>query len=439
MGTQPLWAPLNTAAHARSPAAIVRRAAALEGGCLAAVCKAGGDLEWAMRIAFYAPLKSPTHEVPSGDRRVARLLMDALQVAGHAVQLASSFRSFDGAGDAAHQAALRDEGASIADGLVQRWLGLPPADRPELWFTYHLYYKAPDWLGPAVSHALGIPYVVSEASYAPKRANGAWAIGHLATYHAIRAAALLLCPTGDDVACLQLVAPAHTRVLRLFPFLDPAAYQIAALDRAVHRARLSAIHGIKASDTWIVVAAMMRYGDKLASYELLAKSLPFLVDLPWQLVVAGDGPARAQVEALIQGAAPGRAHFLGVCDAQALAAIYAASDLCLWPAVNEAYGMAMLEAQAAGVPVVSCAARGVPDVVCDGRTGLLAKTGDAPGLARLTRELVVGRQRRVAMGQAAAQFVRQERSTVHAAAALNLAFAGLSCGGAQTARGVGLK
>ena len=389
-----------------------------------------------MRIAFYAPLKTPIHEVPSGDRRVARLLMDALQTAGHEVQLVSSFRSFDGTGDAAHQAALRDEGASIAHGLVQRWLGLPTVDRPELWFTYHLYYKAPDWLGPTVSDALGIPYVVSEASYASKRANGAWAIGHLATYHAIQAAALLLCPTGDDVASLQLVAPAHTRVRRLLPFLDPAAYRAAALDRAAHRAWLSTTHAIDASDTWIVVAAMMRHGDKLASYQLLAQTLALLVDLPWQLVVAGDGPARAQVQALIQGAAPGRAHFLGVCDAQALAAIYAAGDLCLWPAVNEAYGMAMLEAQAAGIPVVSCAARGVPDVVCDGRTGLLAKPGDAPGLARLTRELVVGRRRRVAMGQAAAQFVSQERSTQHAARALNLAFAGLSCGGARAASGV---
>ena len=30
-----------------------------------------------MRVAFYAPLKAPTHATPSGDRRIARLLMDA--------------------------------------------------------------------------------------------------------------------------------------------------------------------------------------------------------------------------------------------------------------------------------------------------------------------------------------------------------------------------
>ena len=49
-----------------------------------------------MRIAFYAPLKAPTHAIASGDRRVARLLMDALRLAGHEVELVSDLRSFDG-------------------------------------------------------------------------------------------------------------------------------------------------------------------------------------------------------------------------------------------------------------------------------------------------------------------------------------------------------
>ena len=43
-----------------------------------------------MRIAFYAPLKAPTHAVPSGDRRMAGLIMTALETAGHAVDLAST-------------------------------------------------------------------------------------------------------------------------------------------------------------------------------------------------------------------------------------------------------------------------------------------------------------------------------------------------------------
>jgi hypothetical protein len=54
-----------------------------------------------VRIAFYAPLKPPTHGTPSGDRRVAGLLMDALERVADHIELVSTFRSFDGDGDAA--------------------------------------------------------------------------------------------------------------------------------------------------------------------------------------------------------------------------------------------------------------------------------------------------------------------------------------------------
>ena len=374
-----------------------------------------------MRIAFYAPLKSPTHSVPSGDRRVARLLVEALERAGHAVELASSLRTYEPAGDAARQAALRAEGMTLAKDLVARWQGVESSQRPDLWFTYHVYYKAPDWVGPAVAAALGIPYVIAEASYAPKRAGGPWASGHEATADAIRAASLVLCPTQDDVACVEAVMPAPGRVRRLPPFLDPGPYRAAARERAAHRARLAAQYRLDASVPWIVVAAMMRPGDKQASYEMLAQSLRTVADVPWQLLVAGDGPARSEVEAALERAAPGRARLLGECDAQALAAVYAACDLCVWPAVNEAYGMAMLEAQAAGVPVVSRAVRGVPDVVLDGQTGLLGAKEDEGALGRLTRSLLLDRAWRESLGQAAARFVADERSIEAASASLDRA------------------
>ena len=60
-----------------------------------------------MRIAFYAPLKSPRHPVPSGDRQMARLIVRALEKAGHQVSLASELRSFCAEPDAAHYAAIR--------------------------------------------------------------------------------------------------------------------------------------------------------------------------------------------------------------------------------------------------------------------------------------------------------------------------------------------
>ena len=121
--------------------------------------------------------------------------MDALERAAEKVELVSTFRSFDGDGDAGRQDALRRQGEALAQRMVKQWRAAPEAMRPQLWFTYHVYYKAPDWLGPAISEALGIPYVIAEASYAEKRAGGSWATGHEAAADAIGRARLIISPS----------------------------------------------------------------------------------------------------------------------------------------------------------------------------------------------------------------------------------------------------
>ena len=371
-----------------------------------------------MRIAFYAPLKSPTHGTPSGDRRIAGLLMDALERAGHHVELASDFRSYEPAGDAQRQAALRDQGVALGRRLAEQWRHGPAAARPELWFTYHSYYKAPDWLGPEASSVLGIPYVVAEASHAGKRAGGAWDTGHRGARESIRRADLLICPTRDDMEGLRAVAASPGRIASLPPFLDPAPFRAAANRREACRGEWARSHGLDPSVPWLAVAAMMRPGDKLASYGALARALGYLRDLPWRLLVAGDGSARGEVEAAFAAAIPDRAAFLGALSLSDVAAAYAAADLCVWPAVNEAYGMALLEAQAAGVPVVSCAVRGVPDVVEHGRTGLLAPAGDERALAGFVRELLLDKAKRSRMSAAAVTFAAGERGIESAAVLL---------------------
>src|SRR4051794_38067759 len=124
-----------------------------------------------MRIAFYAPLKPPDHPVPSGDRRMAQLLGLALTRAGHDVELAARLRSYDGAGEIEQQRRFAELGARLATRFVERARARPPQAQPRAWLTYHLYYKAPDWIGPRVAVQLGIPYLVAEASVAMKRAG----------------------------------------------------------------------------------------------------------------------------------------------------------------------------------------------------------------------------------------------------------------------------
>ena len=154
-----------------------------------------------MRIAFYAPLKSPDHPVPSGDRQIARALLRALDDAHHDTLIASRLRSFDKHGDAHRQARLQRIGARMAARIVRRWRTTTPP--PEVWLTYHVYHKAPDLIGPVVSRELGIPYVAVEASVTPRQREGPWARGHALAIDAIRRADTIICINPRDVNALR--------------------------------------------------------------------------------------------------------------------------------------------------------------------------------------------------------------------------------------------
>ena len=374
-----------------------------------------------MRIAFYAPMKPPTSPRPSGDRRMARLLMQALAERGHAVSLASLFRSWQDRPDVMRQARLADTAQRLAARLVRRYRARPQA-RPELWFTYHVYYRAPDWIGPHVADALGIPYVVAEASHAPKRANGPWAVGHKAAEAAIRRADAVIGLNAHDSACLRPLLAEPDRLAPLRPFLDAAPYAEAAATRATHRRAVFAEFTLAPDTPLLLVVAMMRDGDKLASYRVLADALARLGDAPWQMLVVGDGPARDAVTAALAPFAT-RVRYAGERAADLMPALYAAADLLVWPAIREAYGMAILEAQATGAPVIAGRTGGVPDIVRDGETGLLPPEGDAAAFAESLRALLVDPARRRAMGTRALQVVAADHTLAAAGCVLDAALA----------------
>lgn len=379
-----------------------------------------------MRIAFYAPMKPPAHPVPSGDRQMARLLWAALERAGHQVELASTLRSYDGRGDRCRQRRLAALGPRLAGRIVRRYRSRPAPLRPQLWLTYHLYHKAPDLLGPAVASALGIPYVVAEASVAPKQAHGAWAAGYAAAAEAIAAADLCIVLNSADRPCLLAAVRSPTALRSLAPFIIAGPFLKAAEDREHHRHELTRRLGLDPNAPVLATVAMMREGDKLRSYEQLGLALARLADRPWTLLVAGDGPAQAEVKPCVDAALgepyadrEGRVRWLGRVDSADLPAVYAAADLHVWPAVNEAYGVALLEAQAAATPVVAGAAGGVADIVRDGVTGLLVPAGDAAVFAAAVERLLDDPGRRRHMGRQAADHVRRYHDLPVAAASLD--------------------
>ena len=293
-----------------------------------------------MSIAFYAPLKAPTHDVPSGDRAVGRALMAALRHAEYDVTLASDLRLYDGAGNVDVQAEL----AQRADAEVRRLCATPQGWTH--WLTYHNYYKAPDLIGPRVSDALNIPYLLVESTRAKKRLTGPWAAFAAAAEAASDAAHAIFYFTRRDAGTLRRDAPNGQHLVHLPPFLN----QVALPDQSDHTGPL-------------LIVAMMRPGDKLASFRLVADALAHLPgNLDWRLEIAGDGDARGEVARLMAPFGQ-RITFLGQCDTGTLARHYSRARALLWPGVNEAFGMVYLEAQAAGVPVIAQDRPGVRDVV----------------------------------------------------------------------------
>lgn len=348
-----------------------------------------------MRIAFYAPLKPPHHPVPSGDRLMARLLIKALEGAGYNVDLAARLRSRVGDGDILRQVRLAELGGRLAHRLIRRYQN-GTLKRPDAWFTYHLYYKAPDWIGPLVAKALDIPYIAAEASHAPKRQNGPWRVGHEAVEKTLARADAVFSLNREDMECLTPVCRADA-LHYLPPFAEIADWQIESRSTANLAEDMQ-------KPVELVTVAMMRSGDKLASYQVLAEALGAIPDdVAWRLGVIGDGPARADVEALFaRYTALGKVRFVGQCDQGTMRKYLARSHLFVWPAINEAFGMALLEAQAAGLPVLAGKTGGVPGIVADGKTGWLVPVGDATAFEAQLVECLRDREKLARFGQAAA-------------------------------------
>jgi glycosyltransferase involved in cell wall biosynthesis len=360
-----------------------------------------------MRVLLHTPLKLPDSPLPSGDREMARGLARLLRGLGHHVVMPALSRVPPGVPKPDAHLALRRRARAQAQRLIAHWRALPPShpERFDLWFTYHCYYRKPDWLGPLVTRALGLPYVIAEASHAPRRAQGPTRLGHRAVEEALAAADLVLTVNPRDVAGVKARLRPGARQCWLPPFIDVARFSVS---REPHDPPV------------LLSVGMMRTRDKLESYRVLANALALLHDRPWNAVLVGDGPARPEIEALM---APfgDRVRFAGAVPHHKLAAFYASADLYLWPAINEAYGMAFLEAQAAGLPVVAGRTGGVPAVVADGLTGLLTPIGDAGAFAGAVRRLLDNPAERARFGAAAARRVASHHDERTAARALSAA------------------
>ena len=351
-----------------------------------------------MRVAFYSPLLPVDHPSPSGDRQMARQFLRLLEMAGHDAAIVSSLRSWSREASQQHLADLERRAAPERERIAAAWR---KCRAPDIWFTYHPYYKSPDLLGPALAAQAGIPYVTAGASISIKRQEGEWQPYQAIVAKGLADAALNLYFAPRDLPGLAMAAQPD-RLAAFPPCLD--------IEPAPRRP--------PQQPPTIVTVAMARPGRKLHNFRIMASVLASLLDLPWRLAVIGGGACQKDAAEAFSGFAEDRVRFLGELPREEVFAIMAGADVYLWPVYGGGLWHGLSRMQAHGLPVAAWDTAGVPSVVRHGETGLLAAFPDEAALAGDLARLLGDAALRRRLGDAGQAFALCERSMANGAARL---------------------
>lgn len=175
------------------------------------------------------------------------------------------------------------------------------------------------------------------------------------------------------------------------------------------RAEVRAALGIGAED---VVAIQVANLLPVKAHDILVRALARLRDqgVRLMMLVVGDGPERASIEALAAERRIGldRLRLLGFrADVPDL---LGAADFFVLPSRMEGLPLAALEAMAQRLPVVTTRVGGIPEVVFDGEHGFLVPPEDPDALAAAMSKLARDPHLRARLGEAGAARAREEFS-----------------------------
>lgn len=195
----------------------------------------------------------------------------------------------------------------------------------------------------------------------------------------------------------------HRRAtLTLAPSAD-AAQQLADLgvDRIRHWGRgvdAEQFHPSRRDEQWLRRTpdeVIVGYVGRLAA-EKQVEDLRVLRAIPGvRLVIVGDGPTRARLEALMPDAV-----FLGHLAGADLARAFASFDVFVHPGESETFGQTLQEAHASGVPIVATGRGGPRDLVRMAVDGWLYRPGDLTDLRMRVADLAGDARKRRAFGRA---------------------------------------
>lgn len=346
--------------------------------------------------------------MPSGDRKMARMLFQILESLGHDVFLLSELRTWEGKGNLENQNSIRIQSGLTVNEVEKE---IRKSGGIDCVFVYHLYHKAPDWIGLKIAEIFEVPYLVIEASYAPKQANGKWTQGHKQVKRCLEIASGVLSINSTDVACVSNILQPWQYQQDLVPFLESKHAKCS--DSTIDRANVAKQFGLDISSTWLICSGMMRRGDKMSSYLELSRSLDLLTHKNWALLIVGDGEMQPEVEVLFKKWKT-QVAMIGKVPSESVDAWLSLADIYVWPGVNEAYGLALLEGVSVGLPCVSYRFGGIPSIIKNGFNGFVVESGDIEGYSDAVDRLISNKDLRRMMSKNAFIKFKRDHSMIMA-------------------------
>jgi len=335
-----------------------------------------------MRIAYYEPRGTRAEASPFDANGPSVLVEAALAACSHDVT-----RIPVRSPDRVHRAAGEPDSADNAEAV---WLVgyFRSAERPppDIWISSLVSRDAADPVGPAASAALGIPYVLVQPTIPPADAADAGADFLRRTL--AQADATILFSSAQAEAFRQLLPEQDDRLVLLPPFIETNRLAAMVRRRATFRAALALQHRIRPDVPWLVAAGPISTDAHLEALQLVARAAVLASTLDWQLIVAGTGPRRGEVEALFRAAPRRLDRHVALATPEDLTAVLVSGDVFLWPFTDDAFSPTVLEAQAAGLPVVGPRNSAMLDIVADGQTGMLTKPNNAASFTNAVTFLV---------------------------------------------------
>ncbi len=196
-----------------------------------------------------------------------------------------------------------------------------------------------------------------------------------------------------------------------FPWLDPADIGVVHIGKDLRRHTTSRSRRLR--ESWGLPSGAVLFG--VTSQLHPSKGHPVLFEALARaggrdggafLAVAGEGPARAELEAAAHQWGLGRAvRFFGFQSD--LPEFLSNLDAFALPSHSEGFPNTLVEAMASGLPCVATRISCVPEIVDDGRNGLLVARRDVSGLADAMAALVADPELRAALGREARRTVEE--------------------------------